>query len=155
MSDDLGSLYDRLAPGLYRYALMILADRDDAADAIQQVFATLVRRGTAGLQETDHYLRRAVRNECYSALRRRRDRPSHESAAVPLESIAAESDRPDERIAIERALALLPPDQREVVHLKVFEGLTFKEIADVTGESINTMASRYRYGMDKLRTALR
>jgi RNA polymerase sigma-70 factor (ECF subfamily) len=48
----------------------------------------------------------------------------------------------------------LPPEQREVVHLKVFEGLTFQEIADLAGESINTVASRYRYALEKLRGQL-
>jgi DNA-directed RNA polymerase specialized sigma24 family protein len=37
--------------------------------------------------------------------------------------------------------------------MKAFEGRSFQEVADLTGESINTIASRYRYGMEKLRTA--
>ena len=48
----------------------------------------------------------------------------------------------------------LPAEQREVVHLKVFEGMTFQEIADLCGESINTVASRYRYAIEKLRDQL-
>ncbi|MCA1596341.1 MAG: hypothetical protein LC772_07955, partial [Chloroflexi bacterium] len=50
--------------------------------------------------------------------------------------------------------ARLPVEQREVLALKVFQGLTFKEIARATGISINTAASRYRYGIEKLREAL-
>ena len=42
-------------------------------------------------------------------------------------------------------------DQREVVHLHVYEGMTFREVADATGDSINTIAARYRYALDKLR----
>jgi RNA polymerase sigma-70 factor (ECF subfamily) len=64
------------------------------------------------------------------------------------------ADDPDLRIAIERALRALPPEQREVVHLKAFDGMTFQEIADATGESINTIASRYRYAMEKMRAQL-
>jgi RNA polymerase sigma-70 factor, ECF subfamily len=45
-------------------------------------------------------------------------------------------------------------DQREVIHLHVFEGRTFQEIATLAGESINTIASRYRYALQKLRQAL-
>jgi RNA polymerase sigma factor (sigma-70 family) len=48
----------------------------------------------------------------------------------------------------------LPPDQREVLHLHAFEGMTFQEIADLAGESINTISSRYRYAMGKLRQTL-
>jgi RNA polymerase sigma-70 factor (ECF subfamily) len=49
----------------------------------------------------------------------------------------------------------LPPDQREVLHLHVYEGLTFQEIGDLAGLSINTIASRYRYALEKLREAFR
>jgi len=52
------------------------------------------------------------------------------------------------------ALRELPADQREVVHLKAFEGMTFQEIADLTNESVNTIASRYRYAVEKLRARL-
>jgi RNA polymerase sigma-70 factor (ECF subfamily) len=151
--EDLGRLYDRLAPPLYRYALMILADPPAAEDAIQHVFASLAARGTARLQSVDGYLRRSVRNECYSALRREQRELTTVEAPL-LEAIRAPDERPDERLMIERALRELPAEQREVIHLKVFEGMTFQEIADLTGESINTAASRYRYGIDKLRAML-
>jgi len=51
---------------------------------------------------------------------------------------------------LEQALRALPPEQREVVHLKGFEGLTFKQIATPP----NTAASRYRYAIGKLGTRL-
>lgn len=73
-------------------------------------------------------------------------------AATPLlEAVDSTTDDPDSRLALEQALRLLPPEQREVIHLKVYEGLTFQEIAALIDESINTVASRYRYAMDKLR----
>jgi RNA polymerase sigma-70 factor, ECF subfamily len=162
-----GQLYDRYGAALYRYALMVLADPAGAADVVQTVFVGLLRRwrppsldslGTAlsiveGPESCERYLRRAVRNECFSALRRRRRDVL--AAAVPmLEAVEAGRDRPDERLALEQALRVLPPEQREVVHLKVFEGMTFQEIADMTGESINTIASRYRYAIEKLRGQL-
>ena len=53
------------------------------------------------------------------------------------------------------ALVELPPDQRVVVHLKLWEGLTFEEIAHTLDIPANTAASRYRYGLDKLRERLR
>jgi RNA polymerase sigma-70 factor, ECF subfamily len=61
---------------------------------------------------------------------------------------------PELGAALDEALRTLPSEQREVVHLKVFEGMTFQEIANLAGESINTVASRYRYAMDKLRVQL-
>ena len=59
------------------------------------------------------------------------------------------------RDELSEALAGLPEEQRAVVHLKLWEGLTFEEIAAALDISPNTAASRYRYGLDKLRDRLR
>lgn len=144
-----GRLYDQYGASLYRYALMLLADHAAAEDAIQQVFARLVARPRA-IDEGEHYLRRAVRNECYSALRSRVPL----SVDAPLLEPAAPPTSPEERMSLEAAIRELPIDQREVIHLHVFEGRTFQEIATLAGESINTIASRYRYALQKLRQAL-
>ena len=146
-------LYERYGAALHRYALMILANRQDAEDAVQQVFTTLLRQRSVRLDSPEAYLRTAVRHECFSALRRRR--VSVEGVESLLEPASADVDRPEERLALEAALRDLPADQREVIHLKAFEGLTLQEIADLTTDSINTVASRYRYAMAKLKTALR
>jgi RNA polymerase sigma-70 factor (ECF subfamily) len=145
-----GRLYDQYGASLFRYAVMILADRSAAEDAVQQVFAALLKRDRSAIDNDAHYLRRAVRNECYSILRR----PRLVDVAAPLLEPVAEPERPDERLALERAMRELSPDQREVVHLHAYEGRTFQEIADDQGESINTVASRYRYALDKLRKLL-
>lgn len=153
-SDDewIGQIYDRYGAALYRYAVMVLADSAGAADVVQTVFVSLLRR--RGRPDCDErYLRRAVRNECFSALRKRR-RDVLAAAGPILATVEGRRDRPDERLAIERALRQLPADQREVVHLKAFEGMTFQEIAELTNESINTVASRYRYAIAKLRPSL-
>ena len=55
---------------------------------------------------------------------------------------------------VERALGELPGEQREVVVLKIWAGLTFSQIAEALGESANTVASRYRYGLEKLAVLL-
>lgn len=143
-----GRLYDAHGAALYRYALMLLADHGAAEDAVQQVF-TAVLRGSGAIDNEVHYLRRAVRNECYSGLRRRRNVSTDDRPL--LEPLADERVSHDERLLLERALKTLPPDQREVIHLHVFEGMTFQEVADATGESINTIASRHRYAIAKLR----
>jgi RNA polymerase sigma-70 factor (ECF subfamily) len=73
-------------------------------------------------------------------------------------SLFAKSSDPDEHIFREKlaeALGELPPDQRAVVHLKLWENLTFEAIAETLEIPLNTAASRYRYGLDKLRERLR
>jgi RNA polymerase sigma-70 factor (ECF subfamily) len=68
------------------------------------------------------------------------------------DAFAETAELPDDALAA--AVAALPDAQREVVALKIDAGLTFAEIAAVTGTSLNTAASRYRYALEKLRTAL-
>jgi RNA polymerase sigma-70 factor (ECF subfamily) len=150
-----GRLYDAHGASLYRYAVMLLADASAAEDAVQQVFMALLRPSAARIDDAAHYLRRAVRNECYSMLRRRRSRGDLDGEAPLLEAVAQPTGAaPDERLALERALRALPAEQREVVHLHVFEGMTFQEIADAAGASINTVAGRYRYALVRLRELL-
>jgi RNA polymerase sigma-70 factor (ECF subfamily) len=134
---------------------MILANRQDSEDAVQQVFARLLHgRASVRPDAVEAYLRAAVRNECFSLLRVRQ-RTNATGDQTLLETVAGDRDsNPDERLALEAALRELPAEQREVVHLKAFEGLTFQEISELTAESINTVASRWRYAMEKLRVVL-
>ena len=146
-----GRLYDAHGAAMYRYALMLLRRRAAAEDAVQQVFTSVLRQSGA-IDNEAHYLRRAVRNECFSAMRRDRhlvasDEPTLELAAPGEIDVA-------ERMALETALASLPPEQREVVHLHIFEGMTFEETARVVDQPMNTVASRYRYALAKMRTHL-
>jgi RNA polymerase sigma-70 factor (ECF subfamily) len=150
-------LYDSFGPPLFRYALMILGRRDAAEDVIQQVFTVLLDRGTRHISSPGTYLRTAVRNACYSRLRGSRVRGADASPDEEiLEAVpeAREPITPEDRLALDAGIRALPPEQREVIHLHVFEGLTFKEVALATGEPPNTVASRYRYALEKLRASL-
>jgi RNA polymerase sigma-70 factor (ECF subfamily) len=143
--------YAESGPRLYRYAVMLLADRTDAEDVVQQVFASVIADHRVDPEQPQAYLRTAVRNGAYSLLRQRRS--ARAAAAQMLEPVAAGCS-PAEQAALEDALRRLPPEQREVVHLHVYEGMTFQEVARGTGESINTVAARYRYALARLRRLL-
>jgi RNA polymerase sigma factor (sigma-70 family) len=97
-------------------------------------------------------LQRAVRNASFSLLRRRRTARKMADFRL-LAPVAAECSR-EEQLALEGALRELPPEQREVVHLHVYEGMTFHEVAEATGDSINTVGARYRYALARLRQIL-
>jgi RNA polymerase sigma-70 factor (ECF subfamily) len=84
-------------------------------------------------------------------LRRRR---WGQGKAVLLEPVSPDASE-EERFILAQALQGLPLEQREVIYLKVFEGHTLREIAELCGISINTVGSRYRYGLAALRHALR
>jgi RNA polymerase sigma-70 factor (ECF subfamily) len=147
-----GRLYDSYGASLYRYASILLADPAAAEDAVHQVFAAILRQ-PPGLENEAHYLRRAVRNECYSHLRRRQRDGEVVGSRSLLEPVVSGVGE-EERISLERAIRDLSPEQREVIHLHVFEGMTFQEIADAVDASINTVASRYRYALARLRQTL-
>jgi RNA polymerase sigma-70 factor, ECF subfamily len=150
-TETIGAAYDRYAASLFRYAVVMLGDPSAAADAVHQVFTAWLG-GASSTDDEEHYLRRAVRNQCFSALRRRRrDVADPVPILEPADPAAANTEQ---QVVIERMLLALPAEQREVVHLKIFEGMTFQEIADATDESINTVASRYRYAIEKMRVLL-
>lgn len=150
------ALYDRYAGRMVRTALGWLGRREDAEDAVQEVFAALVRsrQKLAGVNDLAAYL--------FTALRRAAGRIAEHRGREPAGSEAARqavqpADRPPEGPRAERlarALRALPAEQREVIALKIDGGLTFGQIAEVTGVSPNTAASRYRYALEKLRAAL-
>jgi RNA polymerase sigma-70 factor (ECF subfamily) len=146
-------LYEEHGASLYRYASILLADPVAAEDAIQQVFTALLRR-PGPIENEANYLRRAVRNECYSHLRMRQRREAMAGDRPLLEPVAPAGIVPDERLALQRVIGSLPPEQREVIHLHVFEGWTFQQIADASEASINTVAARYRYALEKMRSLL-
>ncbi len=155
----LAALYDAHAAGLYRYALIVLADHAAAEDAVHQAFVKLAAMGRRlhGIDSRADYLRTAVRNECWRmvASRRRRAGERETEATLPLIEAAEPNTVDDaERLRVESALRALPAEQREVVYLKIYEGKTFQQIADWVGVSINTVASRYRYAIEKLREHL-
>ena len=153
----LAAVYDEYAVRLYRYALMITADTYAAEDVVQQIFAKLAARGEriSEIASRNGYLRTAVRNECYRILRRR-NRAGEVNLELTriIEPVDREALDKEQQREIEQVLRSLPTDQREVVHMKIYEQATFQKIADELGISINTAASRYRYAMDKLRRLL-
>jgi RNA polymerase sigma-70 factor (ECF subfamily) len=76
--------------------------------------------------------------------------PQADERMMPL----SQAIRDEELRRLADALAVLPYEQREVIVLRLQGDLTFRVIAAAQGESINTVQSRYRYGIDKLRSLL-
>jgi RNA polymerase sigma-70 factor, ECF subfamily len=158
---ELERLYDTHADVLFAFLLNLTRDETDARDALQEVFRKLTARPELLRDARDErgFLLRLAHNLAIDLIRRRaaRHRAHDAFATEPCEIFAAAGD-PDEaafRAELARALGELPPDQRAVVHLKLWEGLTFEHIAEALEIPLNTAASRYRYGLDKLRTRLR
>jgi RNA polymerase sigma-70 factor (ECF subfamily) len=158
---ELERLYDEHVQSLYAFLLNFTRDDADTRDLLQDIFIKLAREPKllSGVRDERAFLIRLAHNAAIDLMRRRgtRDKTRERLAAGIISPFAPAAD-PDEqtfRAALAEALAELPPEQRAVVHLKLWEGLTFEEIAAVLEISPNTAASRYRYGLDKLREQLR
>ena len=153
---DLADVYDTHGSKLYRYALMILANPSNAEDAVQQTFAKLaaMQPRISQLASLNGYLRTAVRNECYRMLRRKRARGQIHRQTFLLHKTEWTQSHQDQHQVVEQALRSLPPEQREIIHLKLYEDMTFQQIGQTLDLSINTVASRYRYALEKLRRLL-
>jgi RNA polymerase sigma-70 factor (ECF subfamily) len=147
------ALYDRFGPTLYRIALGILGQPSDAEDAVQETFASVYRsrRRLPLVRDLKSYLLAALRRAAsrVAAARDAASRPQLDPMGQ-----RAPNDPADLGDRLEGALAALPLEQREVIALKVDGGFTFAEIAEVTGVSPNTAASRYRYALERLREHL-
>lgn len=159
--NEIERLYDAHAPALFAFLLNLTRAEADTRDLLQEIFIKLTRdaRLLDGVREERAFLIRLAHNAAIDLMRRRgtRERTKENFAAEIISPFAPASD-PDEqffRDELAAALGELPPEQRAVVHLKLWGGLTFEEIAATLEIPPNTAASRHRYGLDKLRGRLR
>ena len=144
-ADSLAGLYDRVSGRLYAYALSLTGDAARSEDAVQDAFVRLLQYAPGReLASPEGFLFTATRNLILDERRRRAVR-ENPPAALPLVQASGE---PDE--AATQALGRLPEEQREAVVLKIYAGLTFAEIGEVTGTSLGTAAGRYRLGIERL-----
>jgi RNA polymerase sigma-70 factor, ECF subfamily len=147
---EIRSLYERHAKALVAYACSFGLDFASAQDTVQQLFLKLL----SGVAIPEHlrpgYFYRAVRNTSLNALRDR-------SKADPLEEntswLVHREGKRELEVTLQAALRQLPEEQREVVVMHIWGGMTLLEIAETTAASPNTVAARYRYALEKLRAA--
>jgi RNA polymerase sigma-70 factor (ECF subfamily) len=148
-------LYDLCADRLHHYLVVRLESRADADDVLQETFVRLARarHKLAHVENLAAYAFTIARNESLRLLARRRHDASDRLDVNDLFCHAA-GDAAEAREAAEllaTALLRLPAEQREVVELKTYAGLTLSEIALVTGTPPGTVATRYRTGLEKLK----
>ncbi len=147
--------FHRNGPKLLLCARQWTASLADAEDAVQDAFVRFWRRQRGLPGEPLALLLTSIRRAALDSGRRRMRRTARESQAedaTPL--FEPGSDGEDRRSAIEGALGRLPPDQREVLALKIWGELTFSQIAEQLEIPSNTAASRYRYALASLRREL-
>ena len=159
-SEALCRIYRKYGDYLLALSAALLQDMNTAEDVVHDVFCKFIEsrekfRLDGSLKS---FLATCVVNLARDRLRARRSQPGGLDEAATL---AANTNEPqqvaifgEEARDLNRAVAQLEYEQREVVLLHLRGGMKFREIAGLQGISINTAKSRYRYGLEKLRTLL-
>jgi RNA polymerase sigma-70 factor (ECF subfamily) len=158
---DLEALYDahhRQAIGL---AYRILGDMGDAEEAVQEVFLSAWRSGHTydpSRGSTHTWILSMVRNRSIDVLRARRRRPVQplaEGVDPPdTTDVPAQAASNVDAASARAALDTLPPEQKQVIELAYFGGLSHTEIAAQLAAPIGTVKGRIRLGLDHLRVAM-
>jgi RNA polymerase sigma-70 factor (ECF subfamily) len=145
-------LYDACADRLLAYLTARVGSREQAMDLVQETFLRAVasRRRFAKVENPVAYLFQIARNELRRSTARERLKPSPSITPDVFETKSSQSRREHSELAA-AALNQVAPDDRELVELKIFGGLTFREIAEITGLPQGTVASRYRRALAELR----
>ncbi|MCU0914499.1 MAG: sigma-70 family RNA polymerase sigma factor [Planctomycetes bacterium] len=155
-ADALRQVYEEYRHDLLGLAVTLCRDKAMAEDAVHDAFVAFVRF-TPRLR-----LRTSLRSYLLSAVANR-VRSLNQAGARPVVPAtgAAEEPPPEQTVLhterarlIDQALVQLPDEQREAVILHLQVGMRFREIANSQKVSINTVQSRYRYGLEKLRSLL-
>lgn len=157
-SDALAAIFERYESPVFRYLLGVLKDRHAAEDVLQETFVTVLRKADEVAPETFRGWLFTVAHQQAMLLKRKTKRLP---AAVPDEHLLAligvESDPAavvagtDSAAAVRSLLQQLPESHRQVIHLRVFDGLKFREVAERLGCPLNTALARMHDGIRTLR----
>ena len=145
-------LYDEKAAQLLLYGRALGLSHNEAEDVLQETFVALLKLKEAPAAP-ENYAFRAIRNKALNYKRSLWRRVAREFESMRWFERDPD-ETPAERAAV-RCLEKLPPEQREVIVLKIWSEYTFQEIADLLDLSPNTVAGRYRYGLEKMRVCLK
>lgn len=156
-------LYARHRERLHRFLLRQLRDPGVAEEVFQDTWQRVVSAGRDWRPDAAFatWLYRIARNRIADHWRALQYRPPAPGDADERTARLEDPDNPEERLeaderqrALQQALDALPDEQREVVLLRLEQELTLEEIGDITGVGRETVKSRLRYAMDKLRAAM-
>jgi RNA polymerase sigma factor (sigma-70 family) len=150
-ADFVGACFEAHARALVLYARQWLDD-DGARDAVQEAFVRLLRHGHEP-SNVRAWLYRTVRSTGIDGLRSagRRQRREQQVAAERAVWFEPQADDAIDAATAQAALANLPDEQREVIVLRLWSGLTLAEVAELCPAPVSTVFSRYRTGLAALR----
>jgi RNA polymerase sigma-70 factor, ECF subfamily len=150
-------IWSEYASDLLGYLAGIHCSRVDAEDTLQEVFITIARKrmSVAGARQLKPYLYQLSRNLALNRLKQnRRIRARIEGVTDWLVSVEPTPPNEHRIQKLVEGLAELPEKQRSVLVLKFYQDKTLREISGLLGISENTVASCFRYGIEKLRRVM-
>jgi RNA polymerase sigma-70 factor (ECF subfamily) len=153
--EDWKSCFSEIGPGLLLFARQWTRSAADAEDIVQEAFVKFWRRHHEINNRALLYA--TVRSIALDFIRRDKRRARREATVFADADPAVEPQfewEDESQSALAAAVSCLPQDQREVLVLKIWNELTFNEIAGALGISQNTAASRYRYALVNLKKSL-
>jgi len=144
--DEIRKLYEQHSRGLFACACSVVSSFASAEDALHQVFERMLRGGLEIQGSPVPYLYRAVRNAALNQIRNRSREVNFEDSWLEPPSGMQQSG-----LELQSSLKELPEEQREIILMHIWGEMSFEEVAAALEISPNTAASRYRYGLSKLR----
>jgi RNA polymerase sigma-70 factor (ECF subfamily) len=158
--DALRRIYEKYLNRLLTLAMALLNDAGAAEDVVHDVFVSFAESAgdfkLAGSLKS--YLTTCVVNRARDRIRANQRGPIRLGESEPISSSLSGPDHAivcsEESQRLNRAMAQLPAEQREVIVLRLKGEMKFSQIAKLHGASINTIQGRYRYGLNKLRSIL-
>lgn len=144
---------------LFQYASYRLHNISDVEDVLQNLYVKILEnpRQFIGVANKRAYIYRIICNECNDILRRKANvnlLSNDMMSSLGIASLQPESFEEEFRV-VNELLNILPPEQSEVIRLRLHSRLSFQEIADIVNVPLSTAKARYRYGIDKIRVSLK
>ena len=153
--DDMSAIYQQHARTVYKFLLAQCRDPDLAEELTQETFYQAVRSADRfdGGCKVSVWLCQIAKHLWYQHLRKRnRETPMPEEGIdIPLPSAEEETLAQEGRLHLLRSIHSLPADAREVVYLRAFGGLSFREIGDVLGKTETWARVTFYRSKEKLR----
>ncbi len=144
-------IYEQHSPGLFRYAYRLLGDKDMAEECVAETFSRFlqaVQHGRGPRENVQGYLYRVAHNWVTDQYRRQPPAPVSLETNEPADMLSNPAkvvDQEMEREQVRKALLRLPPDQQQVIMLRLYEEWSHQEVADMLGKTIEaTRALQYR-----------
>lgn len=157
--DELERVITEYQDQLFRHAFFKTSSYADSQDIVQDVFISLYHDNgnLSSIKNVKHYLYRSITNACFDYHRKSRKRKFEPIETANLLGRMCEKDASEVLVYIEECNRLdellkgLSEEQSEVIRLRIFDNLSFVEIASILETPVTTIKSRFKSGVDKLK----